>query len=271
MNISKTSGNDLATFQTISDFVSNVYEYYGSPSTKALNMYYRLVNKLSFKDDDLILRHLQVFKQFCLLNRECIKQQSTQLREPKITFSDNIYIDMNYIFRKANESGDIKTIWEYILAISAYLDPSNNTKELLKSMQQGGGGGGPDGDFINTMMSTLAAGAGAGAGAGTGEPNPLGMMANLMNSDMMTQMMSAMTSKVDNGSLDISALVNTVSGLVDTVKTEINRSNDPALQTIIKSNPILDELFTIPEEGAEAEVEETARVTERVIEIEEVE
>lgn len=234
----KTSGKDLAAFQTILDFVVNLQEFFGATkhaATRPLNLYHRLISKMSFKDDELILRHIQVFKDFCVQNRSKIREQNSTLINPKIVFTDKIYIDMAYIFKKADED-TTKVIWEYILAISAYLDPENKTKELLKSLKENSSKEGNFlADMIETMGSQMLGGGGGGAGMNMEGmmDNPMAMVGSLMNSGVFQTMLGSMNDNLESGNLDLGKLMGAMSGIVENVKTEIEKSDDPMLKSMM--------------------------------------
>ena len=235
----KTTGQDLTTFQTILDFVTNLQDFYGhvknNSSVRPLNLYHRLISKMSFKDDDLILRHIDVFRTFCIKNRECLRNQDSKFNQSRIIFSDKIYIDMKYIFSNADKETS-KVIWEYLLAISAYLDPENKTKDLLKALQLNNTDGGNENDFLSNMINTIGGQMGGELGQGG---NPMEMLGSLMNSDIITNVMGAVTSNLQSGDLDFGKLMNSMQGLMANVKSEIEKSDDPMLKNMMNMIPEL--------------------------------
>lgn len=225
----KTSGQDLITFQHISEFVCDLQDCFGGSKherIRPLNLYHRLISKLSFRDDELILRHLNIFKEFCVQNREQIRNRDKQLQETKITFSDRIYIDMGYIFKQTDEESE-DAIWKYLLTISACLDPENKTKDLLRQLKQDES---QEGNFLANMIETIGSQLPANMGT-DGNVNPLEMMGSLMNSDMISSLMGPLMGGGD-GKLDMGKLMGTVTTLMDTVKTEIEKSDDPFLKQL---------------------------------------
>jgi hypothetical protein len=173
LNQSSTTPEQLYAFQTISDFVTNLHDFYIVPkgskkntSTCGLDLYYRLLSKVGFVDK-LIVKHLEVFKKFCLQNRRCINKQELPLNHGLISFSDKIFIDMDYIFRVATVDENTKTvIWQYLLQLSALLDPKGGAKNVLSTLTvveedespdltaaASGLGGGGLGAMMASMMS----------------------------------------------------------------------------------------------------------------------
>lgn len=239
----KTSGNDLDVFRTIQDFVINLHEYFGSAKHSAvhpLNLYHRLIKTTSFNEDDIILRHIDVFTTFCIENRNAIRERNSHLIQSKILFTDRIYIDLDYVFKKADDETAV-VIWEYILGISAYVDPENRTKDLLKSLKHDSG---KEGNFLTDMIENIGPMMAAASGGGEGG-NPMEMIGTLMNSPMFANMMGSMSSNLEKGNLDLGKLMGSMAGLVDNVKSEIEKSDDPVLKNMVN----MLQLPTIPEEA----------------------
>lgn len=230
----KTSGKDLSSFQTILEFVTNLQDHFGSgkhPSVRPLNLYHRLISKMSFRDDDLIIRHVDIFKNFCIANREQIRERNESLKTSNIEFSDRIYIDMSFIFNRA-DSDSKEAIWEYLLAISAYVDPENKTKELLQQLRDSSDGSeNKEGNFLANMIETMSSQFPTENSSST--TNPMSMISSLMGSDMIGKLMGSMTDNIDNGSLDLGKLMGTMTGLISNVKKEIDKSDDPNLKQLL--------------------------------------
>jgi len=208
----KTTGNDLATFQLIADFVDNLHNYFGN-KIHSLSLYHRLVYKMSFKDDDLILRHIDVFKTFCVNNRNALKDRDINLiSSPKIQISEKIYIDIEYIFKQIQQDTETQNvIWEYLLSISAYVDPENNAKQILELMKQG------NANVPNLNLPSSF--------------NPMEMVSSLMGSGEFGGMMSTLQQSLENGNLDLSKLM----PLVQSISKEIVESDDPTIKNLVSS------------------------------------
>lgn len=223
----KTTGADLSAFQTIVDFVTNLHECFGikNETFRPLILYNRLVQHLSFKDDELILQHLKAFKTFCVENREAIRNRNTQLNHPKIEFSERIYINMHDVFHRADEE-TTQVIWQYIFAISAYLDPENNTKQLLQTLQTTDNTmpAGLPMDMISGLMNNLGSEMG-----GTGDADPMSLISGLMSSPLFSQLLGSLNTK----DMDIGSLIQSMSGLVNNVKSEIEKSDDPNIKNLL--------------------------------------
>lgn len=225
LNQRKTSGNDLATFQLIVDFVTSLHDCFSqhkSASNHALSLYNRLIHNMNFKDDTNILRHVDSFRTYCIDNRDDIKAKQASLSH-RVSFTDKIYIDIGYFLNQADQdTSDV--IWEYILAISAYVDPDSKAKEILQHMYQVPSDVGGTEEMMSTMMQAMLS-------DGNG-------LAQLMGGLDLTKML---------GNIDMGQLMGSVSTIVDKVKDQIDNSDDPNLQAISEmlknppSKPLLED------------------------------
>jgi hypothetical protein len=288
------SGVELSAFKTIVDFVNNLFEYCENIAhNRPLQLYHRLIYKLSFSDVQLIQRQLVVFKTFCIANRVELRSKAVSLHSPRISFSDNIYIDVGYFFKIVSD--DVKeTIWDYLLTISAHLDPENKTKELLQqrsssdnnvagdvsnacdsvlgllpglmsACSSGGGlGGGMGGGDIMGMMAALA-GSGLGGNGGGKGGEMINAMTAVMSSPAFTSMVSSIGKSLEKSleNKDLSTLLTNPDELVKTVTSIAeNISAAPQQQPL---SPIAEEVEgdEVEGEGGEGEIEE---ITTEVVE-----
>lgn len=213
----------MYAFQTIQDFVNNLHDYFGK-KCHSLNLYRRLVEKLSFGDHNLITRHLQTFKDFCVANRTAIREKNVDgLAQRRIEFSDNIYIDVKWVCEHS-DADTRNTIWEYILTISALLDPSNKAKELLGTLKEGT----KEDQFLSSMIETVGQQVGDAPVS-----NPMEMVGSLMNSDVMGNLLQSMQSGVGDGKLDMNKLMSSMQGIMKNVQSQIESSDDPMVQNLM--------------------------------------
>jgi hypothetical protein len=218
MQTRKTTGSDLSTFQLITDFVNNLHECFGKglhPAVKGLNLYHRLIYTLSFRDDTLIMRHVDVFKTFCVANRDAIRQCDINLLQvDEIHFTNKIFIHVKYFLNGADEETR-KIIWEYILAISAYVDPENKTKEVLQKIKE------------------------------TASSADIPDISQLINPEMINGVMGL----INGGNLN--DLMTNMMGMVSTVTSQLEKSEDPNIKQLLQMVQTISSppLPTIPEES----------------------
>jgi hypothetical protein len=222
--MSSLKANELYTFQTIVDFVQSLNDVFKDTKGKfsdALKLYQRLISKTSFQERNIIARHIEVFKHFCVVNRSCILEKNPNLIEPRIEFSDRIFIDMEFIFRHTQDVDILRTTWEYLITLSALLDPAGKAKDLLKSMQQENS---KEGEFLNDVMNTIG-----GAVGGQAVSNPLELVGQLMNSGVVNELVNK------SKDLDVNKLMGTMQGLIQNVQQEIAKSDDPFIKDLMQS------------------------------------
>jgi hypothetical protein len=148
MQISQTniSPTELKVFQTIYEFVSNVYELYGEDTKNkngplhSLNLYHRLLVKIQFKDHESMIKYVDGFRQFCISNRIAIENKNWKMfTSNKIYYSNSkkIYLDIYWIFQKSLNDQDVtETCWKYLLTCSALLDDQSNAMKVLNDMMK---------------------------------------------------------------------------------------------------------------------------------------
>lgn len=240
----KPSSTDLSAFQTISEFVSSIHGYYADNPTysfvHSLKLYYRLVSKTTFVEDINILRHVQVFRQFCISNRDQIRSKSALFSPSRVEFTEKIYVDMNSVFKHA-DTETIGTLWEYLMTISALLDPENKTKELLQDLKSKNG---KEGEFIGNVLETMCNDISPSDTA-----NPMSMITNIMSSNVFSTLMNTMNSNVENGQMDMTKLMGSMMHLIDNVKDEVEKSNDPMVKQMMGMVSQLGKLVPPPQDN----------------------
>ena len=217
------------------DFVKNIEECYSNTKdneiTMPIKLYLRLLTRISLDKhmypksiagekmelEDIFQRHIECFTEFCKANRSQILEKSTDLAQKRIVFSEQIYIDMEYVFSKSDKDGNTDTLFEYLLAILAYVDPDEKTLgllrkkkmpnnmeeglELIKSMNMDA----PEMKQIQDAIQELA----KSVDIEDMTENPMAMIGKLLQSKDFTNVVNRVTTMVENNDIDIASLVNT--------------------------------------------------------------
>lgn len=242
---------DLSVFQIISDFVGNLTEYFSDNNharIKPLKLYNRLVSKMSLDKKDVIQKHISVFKSYCKTNRMAIRNRDKDMMMSSIVFSKKIYIDMEYIFKYIdNESEHV--VWEYLLSISAFLDPENNTRDLLKDKRKNTSQ--PDMNGMSNMLGMLpmlmnGLGGGLGdldiEGLMSGKGDMSSMIEGLLNSPVFSSVSDKFEGCIEDGKIDIKKMMAAVKELMGDIREETSNNSDPQLQMLMNMLPNLDDL-----------------------------
>jgi hypothetical protein len=202
----EVSDNQLVCFKTITNFTNELAELFG-PRQKSLKLYSRLISKTTLSHNSSIIRHIEAFREFSTKNRDAISERNVKkLVETRITYSENVYINMEEIFRIAD--GETKTvIWEHLLCISALVDPASKAKNILKESISTGKVSGNEADFISNIIDKVETHVKPDA-------NPMEAMTSIMSSGVLTELVSGMNNGLSDGSLNIGKLMGAVQGMV---------------------------------------------------------
>jgi hypothetical protein len=212
---------NLITFNSISKFVRELCGLYGKKH-RSLALYSRLITKTTIAHEKPILKHVQAFKKFCVNNRDCIiSKNEKNMKETMITYSPNVFIDMNEIFRLINEetSSDQKqiknSVWKHFLTISALVDPAGKAKEILRetAKKQTGESSGNEVEFISNIIDKVEKNVDPNA-------NPMEAIGSIMQSGVVTDLIQNMNQGLTDGNLDLGKLMGAVTGMVSSLGSQ---------------------------------------------------
>jgi hypothetical protein len=205
----------LMSFRAICSFVADLTEVFGNRH-KPLKLYNRLVSQTKITHDQAIRKHIAIFKDFCVQNREGIlSRDHTKIVNGKLSYSDRVYIDLAYIFRISDEETRA-VIWRHILTISAFVDPDAKSKDILKKAEEGS-----EKEFLSSVISKVEQSV-------TPSSNPMEAVSSIMQSGVFTDLMGNMQSGLASGQLDMGKLLGTLQGMISTISTEAK--DDPEAQ-----------------------------------------
>ena len=206
--------NNLIIFKAIANFTQALADEFGKKQ-HSLALYSRLINKTTLAHDTPIKKHIAVFTEFCINNREAILNKNPSLiSKEDITYSERVFINMKHIFNMAD--ADTKTvIWQHLLTISALVDSSSNAKEILRSQTSSQ----PDADFLEKIVDKIQS---------TIKPDttPLEAMSSIMSSGVITDLMSGLNSGMADGSLNIPKLLASVQSMVKKLASKNGNSKE---------------------------------------------
>jgi hypothetical protein len=212
--MSTLDDSSLITFKAISNFIQALGSEFGKRQ-RSLALYCRLISKTTLSHEKPIEKHIQSFRDFCIANREAIvDQDETKLQNHIIKYSKKVYVNMDNIFKLAdNENKGV--IWNHILTISAFVDPSSKAKEILKKnmeTRRQNGESGAEEDFLTNIIDKVEAHVDPSA-------NPMQAVAGIMQSGIFTELIGSMSGGLTDGSLDIGKLMGTVQTMVSSIGT----------------------------------------------------
>jgi len=216
----------LIAFKAVCNFVNDLNIAFGN-RYKPLKLYNRLISKTQICHDTAIKKHLTLFTNFCISNRDAFSERDNKkLVNTKIEYSSNVYFDVNTIFGFADE--DTRSIiWRHLLTISAILDPAGKAKELLKKIQEENKDQAEETDFLADIISKVE------KNVKPDTNNPMEAVTNMMQSGIFTDLLSGMQNGLSSGKLDLNKLLGSVQKMV--TKLGNDSGVDPQTANMINS------------------------------------
>lgn len=209
MNVSEETA--LIAFKAICNFINDLESEFGKRH-KPLKLYKRLINHTQISHDAAIKKHLTIFHDFSMVNRDALTAQDpSKLVQTKLAYSERVFVDMEFVFRNA-DSETTKVIWNHILTISAIVDPASKAKEILKKNNNA------ESDFLNKIITKVE-------GSVKSDANPMEALTSIMSSGLINDLVKDLQSE----KLDMSKLLGVVQGMVTKMSSDGSGSgNDDA-------------------------------------------
>lgn len=213
----KLNGNDLMAFKAISSFIKDIGEEYNIQQ-KSLALYMRLIEKTTLFNEESIHKHLNIFKEFCKLNKDAINNKDKdKIKSTTITYSSRVFININHILKiSSSENEDI--IWQHLLTISAILNPSSGAKKKLENYKKEENQN--EDNFLKNIVEKVE------DNINPDSANPTDAIKNVMESGILTDLMGSMTSGMENGNLDLGKLMGSLQNMMGNID---NNSLPPEL------------------------------------------
>jgi len=208
-----STDNNLITFKTITNFVNELATIFGSKN-HSLKLYKRLLKKTTLSHETAIKKHIEVFRIFCIENRESIISKNYKdFVNTTAKYSTNVFIDFNDIFNKSDKETS-NVIWSHLLTISALVDPSGKAKEILRNNKNN-----KEANFLSDILEKVETNV-------KPDSNPLEAVSSIMSSGIFTDLISNMNNGIQDGSLDLGKLMGTVQDMCGSLG--INKNESPS-------------------------------------------
>jgi hypothetical protein len=202
------STESLIQFKAIANFVKELASTF-SNKQRSLKLYSHLLNKTALSHEGAIAKNVQIFREFCIQNRDAIlNRDRSLLRSDSISYSKNAHFSLTPIFEAA-DADTVDVIWKHLIYISSLVDPSAQAAELIKKFK----GSGKEGNFLADIMNKMnehmdSSNAGA---------NPMEAVSSMMQSGVFNDLISSMNGDLQSGQLDIGKLMVSVQGLLGSI------------------------------------------------------
>jgi hypothetical protein len=202
----KMDKNILLCFKAITVFIDDLAEMF-APKHRPLKLYRRLLKHVKTSDSTQVKKHVEAFKKFCFTNKEAILAKSvSDITESVVKFSPRVYVNIVSVFGFASDDPQTtEAIWTHLLVILAHLDPESRVKDALVVASQRDSKSPAElqssaTDFLQSNMSKIGS---------LIEPNadPLSSITSILKSDVFADIITNITTKMQDGSLDIMSLI----------------------------------------------------------------
>jgi hypothetical protein len=196
---------EACVFNSIYNFVKEL-DILFTNEQHSLKLYNHLLSKTKLSHTDPIRKHISGFRDFCIVNRDGIKEMNHSLFvTSSVVYSDNVFIDMKHIF-SISEPHNIPIIYKHLLVLSALLDPTGNAKDILKQLKESESCG-KESDLLKNLISKIE---------DNMDPNapPAASIASVLQSGVFTDMMTGLTSGMSDGSLDMSKMFGVIQSVM---------------------------------------------------------
>ena len=206
----------LLAFKTITEFANDLLPIFENEQ-HSLRLYCRLIEHTTFSHEKAINKHVEIFKEFCIKNRNSILNKDYSTFEiKKVSYSDKVFIDFHNIFELCEDDRETtKTIWEHFFILSAILDPEFKSNQIVKSSSSSD-------DFLSDIINKVEENM-------DDNSNPMETINNIMSSGVFSDLVNNMETKLNNGELNINSLLGSVKNMVSQ-DDDINQDDNNQIQ-----------------------------------------
>lgn len=183
------------------------------PKEKPIVVYSRLFQHQLEKKQDMS-KHLSLFQNWLKDNQQTILSKTTKLTNPKLTYSDTAFLDLNFVFDNS-VSEDKKAVWEHLMNLNYLFFPSETHKQILKQSIKPSSlipTNTKEGKFIDDAVNKLTE---------TIDPNtqtdPGSLITNILSSGALGEIMSGLGS----GDVDPKKLIGLAQNMLSNISQKL--------------------------------------------------
>lgn len=203
--------NTILIFKSITGFISDLNTEFGSKH-KSIALYNRLLEKTGIVHVGPVHKHINCFRSFFSSNVKAMEEQNISLfLEPRISYSDRVYVDVLTIFRQSSEESS-SIIWKHLLTIWGLIEPTSQAKRILNESIKQSNGADKESKFLSDIIERVEKS--VSSSDVDVNSNPMAAVSNLMNSGVFTDLINGMQTGLSDGSLDIGKLMGSVQGMM---------------------------------------------------------
>ena len=247
-----------STIDTFQELINNMYSTFETPN-KQIELFHTFLKNLKESDTTRIDKLFTTISDFCIINRVAITNQDHNVfQQPLLKYSNKIYMNIKNILLNVDESNK-KTIWTYLLKLSAYTDPAGNAKNTLKEiMNSSSSTNQPQESFnfenifeteenehVKQLMKDILEFASTEFKNIDTNQNPLDIVVIILGSPKFKQILENIKTCLKNGSLDISKILILFKKIISSIQSsQDNPSNLNGILDLL--TPLLGNMMNIP-------------------------
>ena len=128
--------DNVIIFKSICNFIKDINFAFGD-RFPSVQLYAHLLEKTGLFHEDIIKKHVQIFREFVTTNEDAILQKSVGLLQYHSTlrYSDQVFVNLTDVIQLA-EAEDLETVWTHLLTILAVMRPESPAKDMLRKQKQ---------------------------------------------------------------------------------------------------------------------------------------
>jgi hypothetical protein len=123
-----------SAFNAINNFLTalhNVFE-----KNKSIRAYKFLLDKTSISKKEHLLKHINAFLNFYENNQLSFREKSANNIVDKISYSDNVFLDIKGLLTSCKDDQIIDCIWNHLYTIIHIIKPESNCKTLISKTER---------------------------------------------------------------------------------------------------------------------------------------
>ena len=189
-------------YKAISGFVSSLSEMFGEDNMNIL-LYNHLLSKTKPEHETSINKHIMIFREFCIVNRDAITAESIDdISDGKISYSEKVWIDLKHVF-SLSDAATKRVMWTHILTISALVDPTGKAKQILKNKKDQSN----ETNFLSGFLDKVESKVDPKA-------DPLSALNSVLSSGVLTDLIGEVGNGMKDGSLNMEKLMGSAQDIV---------------------------------------------------------
>jgi|SRR3989344_1864870 len=198
-------------FNIIKEFISDLTVL----NLKNVHSYNTILKATTLQHKVAIKKHVSLFKNYCCLNNDAIREKNKDLLKSRVVYSKKVFLDFKLILLITSEE-ETETIWKYLLLLLYYIDPSDKTRSILKTITNEEDRETKLVDDIVTKLSNAQP---------SEETDATTAIMNLMSSGVISEITSNITSESNKGNINLKKLLGTMNNLIEKLMNEEDKSD----------------------------------------------